>query len=331
MSSFTRWIFGAVAGTALLSCSDDSHPGTVDAGRGHPQPTTDAADAEPADAIRMTQIRVGDFVFDARVAGPDDGELVLLLHGFPETSYEWRFLLPVLGRAGYRAVAFDQRGYSPGARPTDVSAYGILNLIGDVIGVADALGARRFHVVGHDWGAGVAWGLAATQPDRVITLDVASVPHPDALQAKLSDKSSCQYKDSAYFDSFSSEGAASVFVQADAGFLRVTYGDLPTADIDVYVRALGTEEAMTAALDWYRANIKDRQFIVASPGTVHVPTVLAWGDQEQTFCRDTVDLTASYVDGPYRLEVLPGVDHWLPEKGADAYDDIVLEHVRAYH
>jgi pimeloyl-ACP methyl ester carboxylesterase len=311
---------------ALVACSDARSAAEPDAGE---RPSPPVADASTGD-VELTQIHVGELVFDARVAGPEDGELVLLLHGFPETSYEWRFLLPVLARAGYRAVAFDQRGYSPGARPGDVADYGILSLIGDVVGVADALGAKRFHLIGHDWGGGVAWGLAATLPDRVITLDIASVPHPDALQAQLSDKSSCQYQASAYFDTFTSPGAASTLLAADAGSLRGLYGDLPAADVAIYLRALGDEPAMTAALDWYSANIEDRQFVLASPGTVHVPTLLAWGDHDVAFCRDTVELTAAHVDGPYRLEVFEGVDHWVPEKGADKYDSIVLEHIRAF-
>ena len=137
--------------------------------------------------IHEIQIEASGFVFDARVAGPEDGEPVLLLHGFPSTSWEWKDQLRALGEAGYRAVAPNQRGYSPGARPEAVEAYAISNLIVDVLNIADALGFDRFHLVGHDWGAGVAWGLGVAAPDRLLTLNPISVPHPDAFQAELAD------------------------------------------------------------------------------------------------------------------------------------------------
>nr|MCH9683850.1 alpha/beta hydrolase [Deltaproteobacteria bacterium] len=135
--------------------------------------------------IQEIQIEVGPFVFDARAAGPADGELVLLLHGFPQSSYEWRGQLSALGEAGYHAVAPDQRGYSPGARPPELMDYAVGELVGDVVGIADALGANAFHVVGHDWGAGVAWATAAVFPDRVMTLTALSIPHIDAFDAEL--------------------------------------------------------------------------------------------------------------------------------------------------
>src|SRR5688572_5632939 len=118
------------------------------------------------------QLAVGDETFDARVAGPEDGDVVLHLHGFPQTSWSWRAQLDALGAAGYRAVAPDQRGYSAGARPADVERYAIPNLVADVLGIADALGAERFHLVGHDWGAAVAWQVAGRHQARLRSLTI---------------------------------------------------------------------------------------------------------------------------------------------------------------
>jgi pimeloyl-ACP methyl ester carboxylesterase len=108
-------------------------------------------------------------VFTARADGPTDGPLVLLLHGFPQTSWEWHHQLPALGDAGYRAVAPDQRGYSPGARPVGVDAYAIDELVADALALAEVFGAARFHLVGHEWGAIVAWQVAggASRATRV--------------------------------------------------------------------------------------------------------------------------------------------------------------------
>src|SRR5438093_5183763 len=111
--------------------------------------------------METLELVVGPYRYAARAAGPADGELVLLLHGFPETSYEWRAQLDSLAAAGYRAVAPDQRGYTPGARPVELAEYAVDRLVDDVFGFADTLGAERFHLVGHDWGGFVAWYTAA--------------------------------------------------------------------------------------------------------------------------------------------------------------------------
>jgi len=127
------------------------------------------------------QLTVGGLVLDTVVSGPADGPVVLLLHGFPQTSHSWRWIAPGLVEVGYRVVAPNQRGYSPGGRPAGIEAYRLPALVDDALGVLDAIGARTAHVVGHDWGAAVAWQLAARHPDRVRSLTAVSVPHPLAF------------------------------------------------------------------------------------------------------------------------------------------------------
>ena len=134
------------------------------------------------------QIPVGDLVFDAYAFGEPDGELVLMLHGFPQSGWEWRHVWPGLVEAGYRVVAPDQRGYSPGARPEGVAAYAMGELVGDVVGLIDALGAEQAHVVGHDWGAAVAWQVAAHHPDRVQHADGRVGAAPGAVQRGAQDR-----------------------------------------------------------------------------------------------------------------------------------------------
>src|SRR5205814_2580741 len=134
--------------------------------------------ASPHVEFERLEIPVGEFVFDARAAGPADGELVLLLHGFPETSWEWRSQLRALGDAGYRAVAPDQRGYSPRARPDGVEHYHPLHMVSDTLAMADWLGGHRFHLVGHDWVAAVAWALVGLHPEHPRTLTLVSGSHP---------------------------------------------------------------------------------------------------------------------------------------------------------
>ncbi|MDQ1496175.1 MAG: hypothetical protein QOG69_2658 [Actinomycetota bacterium] len=140
--------------------------------------------------------------FRARNAGTDGGREVLLLHGFAQTSRCWAAQLGALAAAGYRAVAFDHRGYSPDARPKRVEAYKPAELVADVLAVAGALGFDEFDLVGHDFGGMVAWMVAGHHPDRIRTLTVASTPHPAAFRSSYRDAEGDQNKRSSYMRSF---------------------------------------------------------------------------------------------------------------------------------
>lgn len=288
------------------------------------------ADTTMGDApveIVSIELEVGPFTFDARAAGPEDGELVMLLHGFPQTSYEWRAQLLALGEAGYRAVAPDQRGYSPGARPPEIDDYESDLLVGDVLAMADELGADAFHLVGHDWGAAVAWTVAAQYPERITTLSTFSIPHPDAFDAQLADMMSCQYAASAYFDFFVSPGAEAMLLANDAMALRDVYEGLEPDAIEEYLGQLGSEAALGAALNWYRANIENRRFTTGPFGSVTVPTMYVWSDGDAAVCQEGADTTGDFVSGPYRYEVISGIGHWIPELAADTVSELLLEHL----
>lgn len=293
--------------------------------------TTDVALSDGAIAgVSVEKITAGGMVFNARVAGPASGEVVILLHGFPETSYEWRSQLLWLAKAGYRAVAPDQRGYSPGARPSAVTQYSVLDLAQDVLAIATAIGAQRFHLVGHDWGAGVGWAVSGLSAARVLSYTAMSTPHPDAFKAELADMTSCQYSDSSYFDLFVTPQAVGYFLDNGDARLWASYPGVAKADVGVYVEALGNTGAMTAALNWYRANISNRQFTTPMLGKVSVPTMVLWGDADPYFCKATIDATAGFVSGPYTLKVLPGVNHWVAENDAAEVNALLLQHVQAY-
>ena len=289
-----------------------------------------AATGQSDDGITVTQIDVGGFTFDVRTAGPDDGEVVILLHGFPQTSHEWRHQLRALGEAGFRAVAPDQRGYSPGARPARVEDYALPLLIGDVIGLADAISVDRFHIVGHDWGAVVAWGLAIAARDRVITANPVSVPHPDAFAGVLNDPDSCQVAASSYFDVFVQPDSEDAFLANEHALLRGVFAGIDAAAVDEYIRVLGTKPALGAALNWYRANIGDRNLQGPPVGPVEVPTMFTWSDGDTALCIDGAVLTEEYVEGPYRFEVLEGVSHWIPDLAPDAMSSLLVDHLTRY-
>lgn len=271
-------------------------------------------------------ITVDDFVFDARVTGPDDGPLVLLLHGFPQSSAEWKAQLPALAGAGFRAVAPDQRGYSPGARPTGVDAYRVDALVADALGMADALGAEQFHLVGHDWGAIVAWHLAAGHPERLRSLTIVSVPHPDAFARALDPANGTdQPERSVYIDGFQQPGAEAAM---DETFLRTIFAasGLDGHDVDDHVRVLTDPGAMSAALNWYRAY----DFRTQHAEPITVPTLFVWSTDDVALGREGAEWTAEYVTGPYRFVVIEGAPHWIPESHADAFTSELLAHLRAH-
>jgi pimeloyl-ACP methyl ester carboxylesterase len=270
------------------------------------------------------EIAVGSFTFDALTAGPAGGELVLLLHGFPQSSHEWRAQVDALGAAGYRAVAPDQRGYSPRARPVGVEHYRAEHLVADVIGMADALGADRFHVVGHDWGASVGWHVAGRHPDRLLTLTPVSVPHPGAFSRAL--RSDDQRGRSSYFALFRQEGKAEDVLLEDGGNrLRAMFPLTGLdGDVEVYVERMLQPGAMTAALNWYRAvDIAS----VKGIGPIKTPTMFVWSTADPAIGRAAAEDTARHVDGPYRFEVLEGIGHWIPESAADELTRLLLDHL----
>src|SRR5437763_10834522 len=162
----------------------------------------------------LLHVDVGDLTFRVRADGPDDGRPVLLLHGFPETSLSWAAVTPLLTEAGLRTYAPDQLGYSPGARPGEVGAYALPNLAQVTADLMTALEIPRADVVGHDWGANVAWALATWHADRVRSLTAVSVPHPSAYTAAWREDAEQQER-SAYIRLFWQAGKAEELLQED--------------------------------------------------------------------------------------------------------------------
>jgi len=289
--------------------------------------------------IEMIEIPVRGFTFDARRAGPADGEPVLLLHGFPQTSYCYRFVLEALADAGYQAVAPDQRGYSPRARPPEVEDYRLDVLVDDAIAMADHLGFARFHLVGHDWGAMVAWVTAGKHQDRVISLTPISVPHPyafaEAMATLPGDGQPPQSERSSYIDVFKSEGAEEIFLADDAANLRRTFvgggdllplGALSDEVADVYIETLTRPGAMEAALNWYRAMTPES---LAGFGDITMPTMHVWSTEDPALGREGAELTGKHVTGPYSLEILDGVSHWIQEEAPERFNPLLLAHLAA--
>ncbi|HEX2048200.1 MAG TPA: alpha/beta hydrolase [Acidimicrobiales bacterium] len=258
--------------------------------------------------------------FEVLADGPEHGEPVLLLHGFPQSKEIWTPQLEALAAAGYRAVAFDQRGYSYGARPEGVEDYGIDHLVGDVLAVA---GEGRFHVVGHDFGAVVGWHLAAKHRDRIRSLTALSVPHPLAFTAALASPACDQRDRSSYISFFRQVGVAEDLLLA-GGLATLLRASGYPGDVEERVEAMSQPGALTGALNWYRAIGAS---LVVGVGQITVPTMFVWSTDDVALGREGAEATASYVDGPYRFEVLEGVTHWIPEEVPDVLTRLLLEHL----
>jgi pimeloyl-ACP methyl ester carboxylesterase len=278
--------------------------------------------------VEAIELAIGPHRHTALADGPADGDLVLLLHGFPETSYEWRAQLAALGAAGYRAVAPDQRGYVRGARPSEVADYSIDRLVDDVGAFADALGAERFHLVGHDWGGFVAWYAGAALGDRIRTLTVVSTPHPTPFRNAMSSASDDQRERSSYMQWFRTPDAEVAFLADDAALLRALYSEHPADATAEYLRVFTADDgaALTGGLNWYRAND-----FTAPIGAITVPTMYVWSTADVALGREAAEGTAAEIDGPYRFEVLPGVSHWIPEVAARELNGLLLEHLLLDH
>ncbi|MFC0034061.1 alpha/beta fold hydrolase [Micromonospora chaiyaphumensis] len=263
--------------------------------------------------------------FEVRTGGPEDGEPVLLLHGFPQHSGEWDEVTPALHAAGLRTYALDQRGYSPGARPAEVGAYRIPELVADAAAVLDALGVTAAHVVGHDWGAIVAWGLAAAHPERVRTLTAVSVPHPAAMGHALATDPR-QKARSSYIALFRKPGKAEkVLLAFRAATLRRMLGGVGDAGrVARYADPMREPGALTAALNWYRAMTGADMKAV---GPVNVPTTFVWSDGDVAIGRTAADACAAHVTGDYRFAVLPGVTHWIPDEAPGPLTAAVLARI----
>lgn len=280
-----------------------------------------AGTAHAAKLPRITPLRIPTAVgtFDAVAAGPRHGRKVLLLHGFPEFGIEWDHQLRALAAAGYRAVAPDQRGYSPGVRPTGIENYQLDHAVADVREMADALGWHRFDLVGHDWGAAVAWIAAARYTRRVRSLTAVSVPHLGAFAEALR-TDPAQQDASNYMEFFRQPAPIPEDTILASGPPKLP-GVAPEKCAE-YFRRLSRPGALTAALNWYRANDFE-----GYEQRVAAPTLFIASTKDPMVAPSGVQATRNWVTGPYRLENLAGIGHNIPEQAAETTTALLLAHL----
>jgi pimeloyl-ACP methyl ester carboxylesterase len=270
----------------------------------------------------MKNIALGDLTFAVQDEG--EGPAVVLLHGFPDSHSLWAHQVEALVGAGYRVIVPDLRGFGESSKPAEVERYRVLDLVGDVVGILDSLDVQRAHIVGHDWGAALAWAMAAFVPDRVDHLVALSVGHPSSFR----DAGFVQREKSWYFLLFQFEGIAEQWLSADDFANMRAWARHP--DMDQVVVDLARPGALTAALNWYRANVHPRTWIEPRRPFPHIaaPTMGVWSSGDLFL--DELGMTGSqrYLDGSWRYERIEGAGHWMQLEAPDQVSALLVEFLR---
>jgi pimeloyl-ACP methyl ester carboxylesterase len=252
----------------------------------------------------MGRVDVGGVGIEYEVTG--DGRPVVLLHGFPDSGRLWRHQVPALAEAGFRVIVPDLRGYGRSDKPEDVAAYSMMFLAGDVLTVLAEEKVDRAHVVGHDWGAALAWGLASLAPDRVDHLAVLSVGHPATFR-----RTARQREKSWYMLLFQFPGVAERWLSGDDWANFRNWGGHP--DADGVIADLEANGSLTPGLNWYRANVPPDSWVTPPPQLppVQAPTMGIWSTKDPALTEMQMTDSAENVAGPWRYERLEGPGHWM--------------------
>lgn len=279
-------------------------------------------------------MRVNGLEFHVVMAGPETGPLVLLLHGFPEFWYGWRKQIPALAAAGYHVWAPDQRGYNRSARPHGVGNYDIDLLARDVVAMIDASGRRQVHLVGHDWGAAVAWWVAGHYPERLASLSILNVPHLRVMQQAVW-RNPAQRRRSWYIFYFQLPWLPEQSLRGRdwTNFIRMLKGSsrrgtFSADDLAAYRQAWSQPGAITGMLNWYRAATR-QQHKLGSLGRIRVPTLMLWGAQDIALGRELAQPSIDLCDDG-RLIFLEEASHWVQHEEPARVNHHLLEFLGAH-
>lgn len=293
-------------------------------------PDTPAAPASLA--IEHTMVRTNGICLHVAAAGDPAAPPIILLHGFPEFWYGWKHQIPALAEAGYRVLAPDQRGYNLSEKPKGLEACTLDTLAADVIGLIDAAGRDKVFLVGHDWGAAVAWWTALKYPERVEKLVILNVPHP-AIMIEMLDKNGRQRLKSWYIGFFQIPrlpewmlGAANSYGLANMLLTASNRGSLNDADIAQYCEAWAQPGALTAMLNWYRSIVQRRPAMPADL-RIRVPVLILWGERDLALVPELADASAALCDD-VRVVHFPSASHFVQHDEPAAVNAAILEFLK---
>ncbi len=272
-----------------------------------------------AEGGRIMRVDVNGVNLEVHVEG--EGRPVVLLHGFPDSHRLWSKQVPALVGAGFQVIVPDQRGYGASDKPADVDAYSLPFLAIDVTAVLEALDIERAHVVGHDWGAAVAWGVASFAPERVDHLVAMSVGHPSAFSAMNMEQRARSW----YMLLFQFEGVAERWLQADGWANFREWSHHP--DTDAVIADLEASGALTPGLNWYRANITPEAFVgppLELP-PIQAPTMGMWSTGDFALLEEQMVQSGKFVTGEFRYERVEGAGHWMQWEAPERVNSLLLD------
>ncbi len=277
---------------------------------------------------KLKRLQTNGITLHAVEAGPEDGPLVILLHGFPEFWYGWRYQIEALANAGYRVLAPDQRGYNLSDKPKEISAYNLDELAGDVVGLIDEVGREKAYLTGHDWG-GAAWWTAVKYPQRLEKLAILNAPHPKVMRWNIL-HNRAQRRKSWYFLFFQipffpewrmRKDNWRIGVRALQGTSRK--GIFSSADISCYREAWSQPGAAKGMINWYRASLRSRPKRVPSQ-RVTVPTLLIWGAKDRFPVRELAQPSIDWCDEG-KLIFIEEASHWVQHEEPARVTELLLE------
>jgi pimeloyl-ACP methyl ester carboxylesterase len=277
--------------------------------------------------IQFRTISTNGIQLNTALAGPEEGEPVILLHGFPEAWFGWENQIEPLVKAGYRVIVPDQRGYNLSDKPAGVNNYQMDLLVDDILGLADSLGYGQFHLAGHDFGAMVAWSLALQSPGRVIRLAIANVPHPAVFKSYLKTHPA-QMLNSWYAFFFQLPGLPELMVKANNWrFLTSALPDyFSDQERSRYREAWGQPGAISSMINWYRSTF-GRSKSTRPTNQVQPPTLIIWGKRDPHLSHEMADLSLEFCqDG--KLVYFEDATHWVQHDKAAKVSQLLIEHFK---
>jgi epoxide hydrolase 4 len=282
------------------------------------------------DAIQYQIVRANGIDFNVATAGSGE-RLALCLHGFPESSFSWRYQMPLLARLGYLVWAPDLRGYGRSSRPQGVEAYALEELLEDVASLIEASGAKQVVLIGHDWGALIAWYYAMFGLPPISKLIIMNVPHPALAERGL--RTWRQLLKSWYIFFFQLPWLPEFMLgrrrgRATSGIIRGSSCNparFPDEALEVYRANAARSGGLTAMINWYRAMFRGgglRRFGAGKIPIIQIPTLFLWGNADSALSFSTTEGTEKYVAN-LTFRVFPGVSHWIQQEAPEAVNEMI--------
>ena len=258
-----------------------------------------------------------------RAAVEGEGPLVVMVHGWPELWYSWRHQIKAIASAGYRVVAPDMRGYGGSDKPTDLEAYDMVNLMGDILGIIDSFGQEKAILIGHDWGSAVGWYLASKNSDQILTWTALSVPHLDSFLKAIKEDEE-QKKKSQYISLFRKPILPELYFKIFGyKYLKNIWSESLDNEKKLYLEVFKQKNALKATLNWYRANFNNENQEI---GDIYIPTLIIYGKNDMAVGEKSVDGSEKYLMGNYKIEKLDS-GHWLIQESFDLVSEMILDHI----